>query len=119
MEMIAPAGPVYQAGALSGNPLAMASAKATLEKLKDPKAYQRLTHTSKKVVEGIRNVAREAGHAICSGFVGGMLGFSFTDGPVPIFTDAKKSDLKKFGKFHPAMLGRGIYLAPGQCEALF
>lgn len=119
MEMIAPAGPVYQAGTLSGNPLAMASGIATLEKLSDPKAYQHLTHISKKVVDGIMNAAHEAGHAICGGSVGGMFGFFFTEGPVTCFADAKKSDLKKFGKFHRAMLERGIYLAPGQYEALF
>merc|ERR1719399_2322872 len=110
MELVAPAGPMYQAGTLSGNPLAMTAGIKTLEKL---------DAMTGKLIDGLLAAAREAGHEVCGGHVGGMFGFFFTKGPVTCFADAAKSDTEKFAKWHRAMLNRGIYLAPSQYEAGF
>mmetsp|Transcript_11731 Transcript_11731/g.11792 ORF Transcript_11731/g.11792 Transcript_11731/m.11792 type:complete len:472 (-) Transcript_11731:82-1497(-) len=119
MEMVAPAGPMYQAGTLSGNPLAMAAGIKTLEILKRPGSYEKLSSTSSKLVEGILAAAKKHGHAACGGSIGGMLGFFFNEGPVRCFADAAKSDTKKFAKWHRMMLERGVYLAPSTYEAAF
>lgn len=119
MSMVAPAGPMYQAGTLSGNPLAMTAGIKNLEILKRPGAYEHLTAMSKRISEGLVEVARETGHEGCGQYAGGMFGFFFNPGPVNSFDDAKKSDTEKFGRFHRAMLERGIYLAPSQFEAGF
>jgi len=119
MEMVAPAGPMYQAGTLSGNPLAMAAGIKTLEILKRPGSYEHLDKVTSKLVNGIIAAGKEYGHPICGGSISGMFGFFFTDGPVNNFVDASKSDLKKFAKWHRMMLERGIYLAPSQYEAGF
>lgn len=119
MEMVAPAGPMYQAGTLSGNPLAMAAGIKTLEILQRPGSYEHLGKVTAKLTAGILAAGREAGHAVCGGSIGGMFGFFFCDGPVNNFSDAAKSDSKKFARWHRMMLQRGVYLAPSQYEAGF
>merc|ERR1719223_874262 len=119
MEMVAPAGPMYQAGTLSGNPLAMTAGIETLERLQGKEAYEQLDRMTEKLINGILGAAREAGHAVCGGHISGMFGFFFCEGPVNSFADATKSDTEKFAKWHRAMLERGIYLAPSQYEAGF
>ena len=119
MSMVAPAGPMYQAGTLSGNPLAMTAGIKTLELLNKSGTYEQLEETTKKLVGGLLNIAKETGHDACGGSLGAMFGLFFTAGPVHSFDDAKKSDTSKFGKFHRGMLERGIYLAPSQFEAGF
>ncbi|WP_008314706.1 glutamate-1-semialdehyde 2,1-aminomutase [Leptolyngbya sp. PCC 6406] len=119
MSMIAPAGPVYQAGTLSGNPLAMTAGIKTLEILKRPGTYEQLESTTKTLSDGLLAVARETGHAACGGSISAMFGLFFTEGPVHNFEDAKQSDLNKFSRFHRGMLEQGVYLAPSQYEAGF
>jgi len=119
MEMVAPSGPMYQAGTLSGNPLAMAAGIKTLEILQRPGSYEHLNKVTARLTEGILAAGREAGHAVCGGHVGGMFGFFFCEGPVNNFADAAKSDAKKFAKWHRMMLERGVYLAPSRYEAGF
>lgn len=120
MEMVAPAGPMYQAGTLSGNPLAMAAGIETLKRLKaDPNNYTELERKSKKLVDGILEAGKKHGHAVCGGVAGGMFGFFFCEGPVKSFSDAEKADAAKFGRWHRMMLERGIYLAPSTYEAGF
>jgi glutamate-1-semialdehyde 2,1-aminomutase len=119
MSMVAPAGPVYQAGTLSGNPLAMTAGIKTLELLQKPGAYEHLDKLTKKLSEGLLAIAKETGHAMCGGSISGMFGFFFTAGPVHNYEAAKKSDVNKFSKFHRGMLEKGIYLAPSQFEAGF
>ncbi|NMG06704.1 glutamate-1-semialdehyde 2,1-aminomutase [Brasilonema sp. UFV-L1] len=119
MSMIAPAGPVYQAGTLSGNPLAMTAGIKTLELLQKPGTYEYLDSITKKLADGLLQIAKETGHAACGGQISGMFGLFFTNGPVHNYEDAKKSDTAKFGRFHRGMLERGIYLAPSQFEAGF
>ncbi|GKC53106.1 glutamate-1-semialdehyde 2,1-aminomutase, chloroplastic-like protein [Tanacetum coccineum] len=119
MEMVAPAGPMYQAGTLSGNPLAMTAGIHTLKRLQEPGSYEYLDKITSQLINGILDAGKKAGHAICGGHISGMFGFFFTDGPVFNFEDAKKSDTAKFGKFYRAMLEEGVYLAPSQFEAGF
>jgi glutamate-1-semialdehyde 2,1-aminomutase len=119
MQMVAPAGPMYQAGTLSGNPLAMTAGIKTLELLQRPGTYEQLDRITKKLADGMLKVAKETGHAACGGQISGMFGFFFTEGPVHNYEDAKKSDTTKFGRFHRGMLEHGIYLAPSQFEAGF
>jgi len=120
MSMVAPAGPMYQAGTLSGNPLAMSAGIKTLEILKRPGAYEQLEATSKKLVDGLLAIAKEFGHPACGGYVGGMWGFFFGEGPITCFEQVKdRCDFEKFSKYHRLMLERGIYLAPSQYEAGF
>jgi glutamate-1-semialdehyde 2,1-aminomutase len=117
--MVAPAGPMYQAGTLSGNPLAMTAGIKTLELLQKPGTYEYLDKITKKLSNGLLQIAKETGHAACGGQISGMFGLFFTPGPVHNYEDAKKSDLAKFSRFHRGMLERGIYLAPSQFEAGF
>ena len=119
MQMVAPSGAMYQAGTLSGNPLAMTAGIKTLELLQRAGTYEQLDRITKKLAEGMLQVAKETGHAACGGQISGMFGFFFTKGPVHSYEDAKKSDLGKFARFHRGMLERGIYLAPSQFEAGF
>ncbi len=119
MSMVAPAGPMYQAGTLSGNPLAMTAGIKTLELLQKPGTYEQLDKITKKLSEGLLKIAKETGHAVCGGQISAMFGLFFTGGPVHNYEDAKKSDLTKFSRFHRGMLERGIYLAPSQFEAGF
>jgi glutamate-1-semialdehyde 2,1-aminomutase len=119
MSMVAPAGPMYQAGTLSGNPLAMTAGIKTLELLQKPGTYEYLDKITKRLSDGLLQIARETGHVACGGSVSGMFGLFFCEGPVHNFEDAKKSDVTKFGRFHRGMLEQGIYLAPSQFEAGF
>ncbi len=119
MAMVAPAGPMYQAGTLSGNPLAMTAGIKTLELLQKPGAYAQLDRITKKLTDGLLQVAQETGHAACGGQISGMFGFFFTAGPVRNYEDAKTADLQKFSRFYRGMLEQGIYLAPSQFEAGF
>lgn len=119
MAQVAPIGPVYQAGTLSGNPLAMAAGVATLKQLQLPGFYERLEQQAVKLITGLRTLAEKAGIAVCCSSVGAMLGLFFTDQPVNSFEDAKKSNLERFSAYYQAMLENGIYLAPSQFEAFF
>ncbi len=119
MSMVAPAGPMYQAGTLSGNPLAMTAGIKTLELLQRPGTYEQLDQITKRLADGMLQVAHETGHAGCGGQISGMFGFFFAEGPVHNYKDAKKSDLGKFARFHRGMLEHGVYLAPSQFEAGF
>jgi len=119
MSMVAPAGPVYQAGTLSGNPLAMTAGIKTLELLQKPGTYEYLDKLTKKLSEGLLAITKETGHPMCGGSISGMFGFFFATGPVHNYEAAKKSDVNKFSKFHRGMLEKGIYLAPSQFEAGF
>jgi glutamate-1-semialdehyde 2,1-aminomutase len=119
MSMVAPAGPMYQAGTLSGNPLAMTAGIKTLELLQKPGTYEYLDKITKKLADGLLQIAKETGHEACGGQISGMFGMFFTNGPVHSYEDAKKSDTAKFGRFHRGMLEHGIYLAPSQFEAGF
>jgi glutamate-1-semialdehyde 2,1-aminomutase len=119
MELVAPAGPMYQAGTLSGNPLAMAAGIKTLEILKRPGSYSYLEKITSKLTAGILSAGKEFGHAVTGSSIGAMFGFFFNEGPVRNFGDASKSDGKKFARWHRMMLERGVYLAPSQYEAGF
>jgi glutamate-1-semialdehyde 2,1-aminomutase len=119
MRQVAPDGPVYQAGTLSGNPLAMAAGLATLERLRARGTYEALEARSRAVAEGFAALAAEAGVELATAAVGGMFGFFFHPGPVRSFDDAKKSNLARFRRFFAAMLEGGVYLAPSAYEAGF
>ena len=119
MARIAPQGPVYQAGTLSGNPLAMAAGIATLKELSDPQFYVRLEKTSAKLLDGLRKTAEKAGVPVSADRVGSMLGLFFSKGLVRNFKEAKKADLNRFAAYYQKMLDEGIYLAPSQFEAFF
>jgi len=104
MQMVSPAGPMYQAGTLSGNPLAMAAGIKTLEILKRPGSYEHLQKMTSKLIKGILAAAKANGHAVTGGNISGMFGFFFTEGPVNCFADATKSDTKKFAKYDNSQL---------------
>jgi glutamate-1-semialdehyde 2,1-aminomutase len=121
MDLVAPLGPMYQAGTLSGNPLAMAAGCAMLKQLREKKAeiYPQLEKRSAELVDGLAAAAKEAGVALCSNRVGSMFTWFFQDGPVTDWDSAAKSDTEKFAKFFRGMLDRGVYLPPSQYEAAF
>jgi glutamate-1-semialdehyde 2,1-aminomutase len=121
MNLVAPLGPMYQAGTLSGNPLAMAAGCATLKKLRDNKQeiYPRIERLSAQLVEGVAAAAADAGVSLTSNRVGSMFTWFFTPGPVTDWDSASKSNTESFGKFFRGMLDRGIYLPPSQYEAAF
>jgi glutamate-1-semialdehyde 2,1-aminomutase len=121
MDMVAPLGPMYQAGTLSGNPLAMAAGCAMLKQLRDRKEeiYPQLETLSGQLVEGVAAAAREAGVALCYNRVGSMFTWFFTKGPVTDWDSASKSNAEAFGKFFRSMLDSGVYLPPSQYEAAF
>jgi glutamate-1-semialdehyde 2,1-aminomutase len=121
MNLVAPLGPMYQAGTLSGNPLAMAAGIATLKRLQEKKAeiYPQLDALSAKLVEGIAAAAKESGVPLTFNRAGSMFTWFFTAEPVTDWDSASKSDTKAFGKFFRAMLEAGIYLPPSQFEAAF
>ncbi len=120
MDLVAPLGPVYQAGTLSGNPLAMAAGYATLGYLRDHKdIYARLDKLAGEVVAGVAAAAKDAGVTMCHNRVGSMFTWFFAAGPVTDWTSAAKSDTEAFGRFFRAMLESGIYLPPSQFEAAF
>ncbi len=119
MSMVAPAGPMYQAGTLSGNPLAMTAGIKTLELLQKPGSYEYLEKITHQLITGLLDVAKKAGHEVTGGNISGMFGMFFCANPVHNYNDAKKADTAKFGRFHRGMLEKGIYLAPSQFEAGF
>jgi glutamate-1-semialdehyde 2,1-aminomutase len=119
MRLIAPAGDVYQAGTLSGNPLAMVAGLATLRQLARPEAYQQLSHAAASVAGALRDAATRAGVAIQTTSVGGMWGCFFTNKPVLDYTTAKTSDTAFYARVFHAALENGVYLAPSQFEAGF
>ena len=120
MDLIAPLGPVYQAGTLSGNPLAMAAGCATLSYLREHKeVYSKLDQFAAEVVAGVAAAAKHAGVTMCHNRVGSMFTWFFASGPVTDWTSAAKSDTAAFGRFFRAMLENGIYLPPSQFEAAF
>jgi glutamate-1-semialdehyde 2,1-aminomutase len=119
MNQIAPTGPVYQAGTLSGNPLAMAAGIATLTALQKDGVYETLEARTDCLMKGLQAAADEAGIPFQSGHVGSMAGFFFTAREVFDFEDAKTCDLDRFAAFYRGMLAKGIYLAPSQFEACF
>lgn len=119
MSRIAPSGPVYQAGTLSGNPVAVAAGLAQLELLEDGKAYTALEALGQRLEVGLNQAAASVGVAAQVNRVGSMLTSFFTADPVANFDDARKSDTTRFGRFFRGMLDRGIYLAPSQFEAAF
>jgi glutamate-1-semialdehyde 2,1-aminomutase len=119
MSMVAPAGPMYQAGTLSGNPLAMTAGIKTLELLQRSGTYDQLEQITKKLSDGLLQVAQATGNAACGSNISAMFGFFFTAGPVHNYEEAKQADLSKFAHFHRGMLEQGVYLAPSQFEAGF
>jgi glutamate-1-semialdehyde 2,1-aminomutase len=120
MDQVAPLGPVYQAGTLSGNPLAMAAGLATIGHLRDNlELYGRLDRAAATLVDMVSDAAHQAGVAVTANRVGSMFTWFFTDEPVTDWDSAAKSDTALFGKFHRAMLEEGIWLPPSQFEAAF
>jgi glutamate-1-semialdehyde 2,1-aminomutase len=119
MDQMAPDGPVYQAGTLSGNPLAVAAGLETLRRLARPGTYERLEKTSRTLALGLAERALDAGVELSTVWAGGMFGFFFHPGPVRCFEDAQKARAERFRRFFAAMLERGIYLPPSPFEACF
>ena len=119
MDLLAPLGPVYQAGTLSGNPLAMAAANATLEILASDDCYAKLETSAKALQTGLENAAKSAGVDLTINRVGSIMSCFFADKPVRNFADVQNTDIKMFKKFFAGMLAGGIYLAPSAYEAMF
>ena len=119
MNKVLPAGPVFQAGTLSGNPVAMAAGIATLTELRDHPPYARLEQTGKALAEGLTRAARDAGVPHCLNRVGSMWTLFFTPGPVTDYDSAKAADTARFARFFWAMMNRGVYLPCSQFEAAF
>jgi glutamate-1-semialdehyde 2,1-aminomutase len=121
MDLVAPLGPMYQAGTLSGNPLAMAAGCATLKHLglHKQEIYPRLEKLSDELVRGVSAVAKDAGVSLCHNRVGSMFTWFFTPGPVTDWESASKSNTEKFARFFHGMLDNGVYLPPSQYEAAF
>jgi len=119
MSQVAPEGPVYQAGTLSGNPIAMAAGIATLTEIRKPGFYDRLEQISALLAHGLEQAAANTNTRLAINRVGSMMGVFLTDRPVKNFDDAKTSNLEKFAAYYRKMLERGIYLAPSQFEATF
>jgi glutamate-1-semialdehyde 2,1-aminomutase len=119
MRNIAPAGPIYQAGTLSGNPLAMTAGLVTLRRLCDQSIYEALERSSARLCAGLAKGAAAAGIETITNRVGSMWTTFFTNELVTDWTSANKSDRVRYGKFFHAMLDQGVYLAPSQFEAAF
>ena len=119
MQQVSPLGPVYQAGTLSGNPLAMAAGLATLRLLTEPGVYDHLEHLASRLVEGLSEAAEVAGVAYTSNRVGSMFTGFFTDRAVTDYASAQHASTRRYARFFHAMLDRGVYLAPSQFEAGF
>ena len=117
METVAPLGSTYQAGTLSGNPLAMAAGAATLRVLAEPNVYERLEASGARVEESLRAAASAAGRAVTINRVGPMLTMFFCEGPVRSFAEARGADTAAYASYWRHMLERGVYLAPSQFEA--
>ncbi|MBI1886394.1 MAG: glutamate-1-semialdehyde 2,1-aminomutase [Chloroflexi bacterium] len=119
MEMVAPLGPVYQAGTLSGNPLAMAAGIATLRALQDDAAYERLEVSSIYLEDGLRRAVAEAEVPATVNRAGSLLTLFFSDRPVTDYASARRCDTKRYARFFGEMLSRGVFLTPSQFEAMF
>ncbi len=119
MEQVAPAGPVYQAGTLSGNPLATAAGNAQLAWLEEHDPYDGLEAVSKRLVDGITGALGDVGIPASGTALGSMWGVFFREGPVRSFEEARESDTESFSRFHRACLERGVFFAPSPFEAGF
>ena len=120
MDYIAPVGPVYQAGTLSGNPVAMAAGLAALTQLEDENLYPSLYAKVDRLVDGLQALADEAGIPFTTNRAGSMFGFFFTgDGPVTSYQQATQCNMEHFRSFYHSMLKQGVYLAPSAFEAGF
>ncbi len=119
MDQVAPLGPVYQAGTLSGNPLAVSAGLAALRLLKQPGTYEKLEVLGARLGDGLVRAAKEAGVALAVNRCGSMLTVFFTDQPVTDYASAKRSDTARFAAWHRALLERGVYWPPSQFEAAF
>ena len=119
MELVAPAGPVYQAGTLSGNPLAMTAGIETLRVLGEPGVWKGMARAGERLIAGIGDAAADAGVAGQPTLAGTMFGFFFTESPIRSWEDAQRADTSRFAAFHRATLERGVYLPPSQFEAWF
>jgi glutamate-1-semialdehyde 2,1-aminomutase len=119
MQQVAPAGSVYQAGTLSGNPLAVTAGLETLKRLKAPGVYRKLEAQAQALAEGLGDAAARAGIPLTQTRVGSMLGAFFTNHPVVDYATAKQSDTERYAKFFHRMLSKGVYFAPSQFEAAF
>jgi glutamate-1-semialdehyde 2,1-aminomutase len=119
MQMVAPVGPMYQAGTLSGNPLAMAGGIATLQALQVAGVWDGIAAQTEALVQGIQAVAETTKTTIQINRVGTMFTTFFNDAPITDWESAAKSDTEKFGRFHQALLQNGVYLPPSQYEACF
>ncbi|HSY27480.1 MAG TPA: aminotransferase class III-fold pyridoxal phosphate-dependent enzyme, partial [Burkholderiaceae bacterium] len=119
MAHLAPLGGVYQAGTLSGNPVAVAAGMTTLKLIQAPGFYEILTAQTRKLIQGLSAAASEAGVAFCANSVGGMFGLYFADAIPTTYTEMMAGDKAKFNKFFHAMLENGVYLAPSAFEAGF
>ncbi|HXG24261.1 MAG TPA: aminotransferase class III-fold pyridoxal phosphate-dependent enzyme, partial [Chthonomonadales bacterium] len=118
MDCVAPVGPVYQAGTLSGNPLAVAAGLETLKMIEeDPGVYARLEQRGARIAEGLREAAQAAGVPATVNQVGSIFTLFFTEGPVTDYASARRSDTERFARFFRRMLEQGIYLPPSQFEA--
>jgi glutamate-1-semialdehyde 2,1-aminomutase len=119
LSQMAPTGPIYQAGTLSGNPVAVAAGLATLKALREPGVYETLEDKGAWLARELGRVAEQAGIPVTVNRVGSMLTLFFTAGPVANLDDAKQADLGRFRQFFKGMLAEGVYLPPSQFEALF
>ena len=119
MEKLAPLGPVYQAGTLSGNPVAVSAGLATLRRVLAPGFFEALGRTTRRLVEGLESEARRAGVPFATDHEGGMFGFFFREGKPRSFAEVMQADRERFNRFFHAMLARGVYLAPSAYEAGF
>jgi glutamate-1-semialdehyde 2,1-aminomutase len=119
MNNVAPLGPVYQAGTLAGNPLAMSAGIATLKQLAAPGFYEAIEKRARRLAEGLRAAAEKAGVPAQVNAIGSLTTMFFASQPVRNYTDTKKSDTKRYGEFFRNMLERGVFLAPSQYEAAF
>jgi len=119
MDYLAPTGPVYQAGTLSGNPVAVAAGLATLDAISAPGFHARLSASTERLVNGLNAAAKDAGVTFCADSVGGMFGLYFAAKPPTSFAEVMQCDKEKFNRFFHAMLDLGFYLAPSAFEAGF
>jgi glutamate-1-semialdehyde 2,1-aminomutase len=119
MDTLAPAGPVYQAGTLSGNPIATAAANATLDILTQPDCYQKLESSAAMLEAGLVGAAKDVNIPVTINRVGSIMSCFFTDKPMRNFSDVQSTNIKLFKKFFAEMLSQGIYLAPSAYEAMF